>query len=324
MRPHPHDHSRGALDPALLSTEQGIAAIKWSMVALVVTALVQFGVVLISGSVALLADTIHNIADAASGLPLWLAFLLARKPTTRRFTYGYGRAEDFAGLIIVLMIVGSGIVVAYESMTHLWNPPTVQYLGAVGVASVIGFLGNEAVARYRLKVGHEIGSAALIADGHHARTDALSSLSVLAATLGVWMGMPTADPLVGLLIAAVILKMGWESGASIVMRMLDGVDPDVTDEVVHAMHHVPSVQDVTEVRIRWLGHRLLAEVNIGVDPSLSVEAGHHIAAEVQHQLLHHLRYLSNVVVHIDPLTASGEHHHRIPVHTHGEFPPHSH
>jgi cation diffusion facilitator family transporter len=214
--------------------------------------------------------------------------------------------------------------VAYESIAHLWQPPTVQYLGAVAVAAVIGFLGNEAVARYRLKVGHEIGSAALIADGHHARTDALSSLSVLAATLGVWLGIPMADPLVGLLIAAVILKIGWESGALIVMRMLDGVDPDVTDEVIHAIHHVPGVQDVTEVTIRWLGHRLLAEVNIGVDPSLSVEAGHHVASEVQHQLLHHLRYLSNVVVHIDPLTASGEHHHRIPSHTHGEFPTHSH
>lgn len=324
MRHHPHDHSHGALDPALLTTEQGIAAIKWSTVALVVTALVQFGVVHLSGSVALLADSIHNLADAASGVPLWLAFLLARQPATRRFTYGYGRAEDFAGLLIVLIIVGSGIVVAYESMAHLWNPPTVQHLWAVGFASVIGFLGNEAVARYRLKIGQEIGSAALIADGQHARTDALSSLSVLPAALGVWLGMPIADPLVGLLIAAVILKIGWESGSSIVMRMLDGVDPDVTHEVIHAIHHVPSVQDVTEVRIRWLGHRLLAEVNIAVDPSLSVEAAHHIAAEVQHQLLHHLRYLSNVVVHIDPLTASGEHHHRIPAHTHGEFPTHSH
>ena len=246
MRHHSHDHSHGAIDPALLTTQQGIAAIKWSAVALVVTALIQAAVVLVSGSVALLADTIHNLADAASGLPLWLAFLLTRQPPTKRFTYGYGRAEDFAGLLIVLMIVGSGIVVAYESMMHLWNP-TVQHLWAVGVASVIGFLGNEAVARYRLKVGHEIGSAALIADGHHARTDALSSLSVLAATFGVWLGMPMADPLVGLLIAAVILKIGWESGASIVMRMLDGVDPQVTEEVIHAIHHVPGVQDVTEV-----------------------------------------------------------------------------
>ncbi|WP_447986857.1 cation diffusion facilitator family transporter [Nitrospira sp. Nam74] len=324
MRDHVHDHTHGTIDPALLTTEQGIAAIKWSAVALVVTALIQAAVVLLSGSVALLADTLHNMADAASGLPLWLAFILARQSPTSRFTYGYGRAEDFAGLLIVLMIVGSGIVVAYESMRHLWDPATVQHLWAVGVASVIGFLGNEAVARYRLKVGHEMGSAALIADGHHARTDALSSLSVLAATLGVGLGIPVADPLVGLLIAAVILKIGWESGASIVMRMLDGVDPEVTGEVIHGIHHVLGVQDVTEVRIRWLGHRLLAEVNIGVDPSLSVEAGHNIAAEVQHQLLHQLRYLSNVVVHVDPLTASGEHHHRIPAHTHGEFPTHSH
>jgi cation diffusion facilitator family transporter len=324
MPNHPHGHSHGTIDPVLLTTQQGIAAIKWSAVALLITALVQFVIVLLSGSVALLADTIHNVGDAATGLPLWLAFILARKRPTLRFTYGYGRAEDLAGILIVLIILASGMMVAYESLAHLWHPPAVQYLGAVAAASVIGFLGNEAVARYRLKVGHEIGSAALIADGHHARTDALPSLSVLAATLGVWLGIPIADPVVGLLIAAVILKIGWESGHAILMRMLDGVDPDVTEEVIHAIRHVPGVKEVTEVRIRWLGHRLLAEVNVAVDPTLSVEGGHQIAGDVQHELLHHLRYLSNVTVHIDPLTASGEHHHRIPSHTHGEFPTHSH
>ena len=324
MHDHAHHHSHGAIDPVLLTTQQGIAAIKWSTVALLITALMQFAIVLVSGSVALLADTIHNLGDALTGLPLWLAFVVTRRAPTARFTYGYGRAEDLAGILIVLIILMSGIIVAYESITHLWHPPAVQYLAAVAIASLIGFLGNEAVARYRLKVGHEIGSAALIADGHHARTDGLSSLSVLGATLGVWLGIPIADPVVGLLIAAVIVKIGWESGQSMVMRMLDGVDPDVTREVVHAMHHVRGVQDVTEVRVRWLGHRLLAEVNIAVDPTLSVEGGHQIAGEVQHQLLHHLRYLSNVTVHIDPLTASGEHHHRILSHAHGEFPTHSH
>jgi cation diffusion facilitator family transporter len=324
MGHHTHGDTHGAIDPVLLTTRQGITAIKLSTVALVVTALLQFAIVLVSGSVALLADTIHNVGDAATGLPLWLAFTVARKRPTLRFTYGYGRAEDLAGIFIVLIILASGAMVVYESLAHLSHPPTVQYLGAVAVGSLIGFLGNEAVARYRLKVGHDIGSAALIADGHHARTDGLSSLSVLAATIAVRLGMPIADPVVGLLIAAVILKIGCESGYSIVMRMLDGVDPVVTEEVIQAIHHVPEVKDVTEVRIRWIGHRMLAEVNIGVDPSLSLEAAHHIAAEVHHQLLHHLKYLSNVIVHVDPLTASGEHHHRVLSHTHGKFLPHSH
>lgn len=190
MRPPGHDHSHGTIDPVILTTQHGIAAIKWSAVALLITALIQFAIVLISGSVALLADTIHNLGDAASVLPLWLAFVLARRQSTLRFTYGYGRAEDFAGILIVFIILTSGIVVAYASIVHLWHPPAVQYLGAVAAGSVIGFLGNEAVARYRLKVGQEIGSAALIADGHHARTDGLSSLSVLGATLGVWLGVP--------------------------------------------------------------------------------------------------------------------------------------
>jgi len=319
-----HDHTHGALDPVLLSTEKGIWAIKWSLVALLVTAIFQLGVVWLSNSVALLADTIHNFGDAAVAVPLWIAFLFARMKPTKRFTYGYGRVEDLAGIVVVLAIVLSGCLIAYESLARFLNPHPVEHLGAVALAALAGFVGNEGVALFRLRVGNQIGSAALIAEGHHARTDGLTSLAVLFGAVGVWLGFPIADPLAGLLITAVIFRIGLESGKSVFTRLLDGVDPEVIDEVTHAAMHVPGVNEVTEVRVRWIGHRLLAEVNIAVPSDLSVEQGHAIANAVRHELLHHLPYLSNATIHVDPLNASGEEHHQISGHTHDELPIHSH
>ena len=324
---HRHDahvHTHGAIDPSIFTTYRGIRAIRWSFFGLLATALFQVVIVLLSGSVALLADTIHNFGDAATAIPLWIAFTLARRKPSKRFTYGYGRMEDLAGVAIVFTILFSAIVAGYESIDRLFHPRTVEYLWAVIVASVIGFLGNEAVAQFRIKVGKEMGSAALIADGYHARVDGLTSLAVLFGAVGVWLGYPLADPIVGLLITAAIFRIVWESGKSIFTRLLDGVDPEVIDEIIHAVNHTQVVCDITEVRVRWLGHRLHAEVNIAVSPELSVEAGHDVAIEVRHRLLHHLRHLSNATIHIDPVNASGEAHHRITEHTHDDLPAHSH
>ncbi|MEW6657956.1 MAG: cation diffusion facilitator family transporter [Thermodesulfobacteriota bacterium] len=324
---HPHDahaHTHGAIDPSIFTTQRGIWAVKWSFLGLLLTALFQIVIVLYSGSVALLADTIHNLGDAATAIPLWIAFTLARWKPTKRFTYGYGRVEDLAGVAVVLTILCSAIMAGYESIDRLFHPKTVGYLWAVIIGSVIGFLGNEAVAIFRIKVGKEIGSAALIADGYHARVDGLTSLAVLFGAVGIWLGYPLADPVVGLLISVAILRIVWESGKAVFTRLLDGVDPEVIDEIKHALDHVQGVQDVAEVRVRWLGHRLHAEVNIAVSPQLSVEKGHEIANEARHQLLHHLHYLSNATIHIDPVNASGEEHHHIDEHAHGDLPSHSH
>jgi cation diffusion facilitator family transporter len=291
---------------------------------LLATALFQVIIVFLSGSVALLADTIHNVGDAATAIPLWIAFRLARRKPSNRFTYGYGRVEDLAGVAIVLTLLFSAAVAGYESMDRFFHPQTVTYLWAVIVASIVGFLGNEAVARFRINVGHEIGSAALIADGHHARVDGLTSLAVLFGAVGVWLGYPLADPIVGLLITVTILRIVWESGKSVFTRLLDGVDPEVIDEIKHSVNHTPGVQDISEVRVRWLGHRLHAEVNLAVSPEMSVEKGHAIATEVRHHLLHHLQYLSSATIHIDPVNASGEIHHRITEHVHDDLPTHSH
>jgi len=288
------------------------------------TGVFQTIVVLLSGSVALLADTIHNMADAGTAIPLWVAFALGRKKPSRRFTYGYGRVEDLAGITILLIILMSAIAAGYESIQRFFHPQKVEYLWAVIVASIIGFAGNEGVAIFRIKVGEEIGSAALIADGYHARVDGFASLAVLFGALGIWVGYPLADPIVGLLITVIILRIVWESGKSVFTRLLDGVNPEVIHEIQHAAIHVAGVGDVTEVRVRWLGHRLYAELNIAVHQDLSVEKGHAIAKDVRHELLHHLRYLSNATIHIDPANASGEEHHRIDEHSHDDLPSHSH
>lgn len=328
MSDHEHDHHHGhahaPADPAMLSSERGIWAVKWSFAGLFATALLQAFVVAATGSVALLADTVHNLGDAFTAVPLWAAFTLSRRPATKRFTYGLGRAEDLAGLAVVFIILASALATGYEVLDRLLHPRPLSRLWLVGAASVAGFIGNEAVALFRIRIGKEIGSAALVADGYHARADGYSSLGVLVGAAGVWLGLPWADPAAGVIITAMILKIAWDSGREVFVRMLDGVDPEVVDEVRQAAKSAAGVEDVAEVRIRWLGHRMRAELNVAVKGGLSVEQGHAVAEEVRHQLLHHLKYLSNAIVHVDPLHASGERHHHIPSHSHDDLPAHGH
>ena len=235
---------------------------------------------------------------------------LARRRPTRRFTYGLGRVEDLAGLIVVVLILVSGVVAGYTSISRLFDPPEIDFLWAVAAAAIVGFIGNEAVALFRIRIGREIGSAALVADGLHARVDGLTSLAVLAGAIGVWLGAPLADPIAGLVITAAIFRIVFEAGKSVFSRLLDGVEPGAIDEVREVVASTQGVEEVTEVRIRWLGHTMLAEVNLSVGPELSVAQGHEIAQEAHHQLMHHLQYLSNATVHVDPVGSSGEEHHQ--------------
>lgn len=307
-RPHVHSLDE-EVDEALEGSEEGIRAVKLSLAGLGATAALQLVVALLSGSAALLADTLHNFADAATALPLWLAFALGRRPPDRRYTYGYARAEDLAGLFVLAMIAASAAVAGYESVQKLLQPSPIQHLPWVAAAGLVGFLGNEAVAIYRIRVGERIGSAALVADGYHARVDGLTSLAVFAGAAGVWLGYPLADPIVGLLITIAILKIVWDTGRQVVTRMIDGVEPEVVDQIEHAVAHVPGVREVTNVRVRWLGHRLHAELNLAVDPALSVAQGHAIAADAHHTLLRQLPYLSSATIHVDPANRSGDEHH---------------
>jgi len=304
-----HGHAHGIVDASITTSEHGLWAVKWSFIALAVTAAIQLVVVVLSNSVALLADAIHNIGDAGTAIPLGIAFLLGRRPPTRRFTYGFGRIEDLAGLAVVFMILVSAGVAFYESLNRLFHPHPVTHLGAIIAASIVGFAGNELVAVFRIRVGRKIGSAALIADGYHARTDGWTSLAVLVGALGVYFGYPKADPIIGLLITVAILFIVWESAQTVLGRMIDGVDAGVIDQLEHAAAHVAGVAEVTDARARWIGHRMRAEVSVAVDPQLSVAEGHRIAKEVEHELRHELSFLSSASVHVDPLTEVGEAHH---------------
>ena len=305
-----HGHTHGAIDPSILTTAKGIWALKWSFIGLFITAMLQAVVVWYTGSVALLADTIHNFSDATTAIPLWIAFAIGLWKPTKRFTYGFGRVEDLAGVFIVLAILISAILAGYESIRRIYSPQDVTYLWAVAAAAIVGFIGNEAVAIFRIKVGREIGSAALVADGYHARTDGLTSLAVLFGAIGVWLGFPIADPVVGLVITLMILKIVWDSAKAVFTRLLDGVEPKVVDEITEAAKRTPQVEEVTEVRVRWLGHNLHAELNLAVNPQFTLAQAHEVAVEAERNLLDKVNYLSRAIIHVDPNNVSGEAHHR--------------
>jgi cation diffusion facilitator family transporter len=311
---HTHSHSASRTDRALETSERGIWALKVSLLGLLATAIFQVVVVLISGSTALLADTIHNFADALTALPLWLAFVLGRRPPTRRYTYGYRRAEDLAGIFIVLVMVGSAALVAWESYQKLINPQPLANLGWVIAASIIGFAGNELVALFRIRVGREISSAALEADGLHARTDGLTSLAVLVGAIGVALGYPQADPIVGLLITIPILQVVWGASKTVWERLMDAVDPALVDAIEREARRVAGVQSVGQVRVRWLGHNLEAELHAGVDGTLSTIESHTIAQELEHALLHALPQLETVTVHVDPAGSAADDYHATTAH----------
>ncbi|WP_420856879.1 cation diffusion facilitator family transporter [Streptomyces populi] len=305
LTPHSHE-TADKLDSALEASARGMRALWVSLAVLGATALAQAVVVALSGSVALLGDTVHNTADALTALPLAVAFTLGRRAATRRFTYGYGRAEDLAGLTIVLTIAASGAFAAWEAVGRLLDPQPVRHLPAVAVAALIGFAGNEWVARYRVRVGHEIGSAALVADGLHARTDGFASLAVLAGAGGAALGWRLADPLVGLAITAAILLVLRDAAREVFRRVMDAVEPELVDRAERTLRQVAGVRDVGELRLRWIGHRLRAEVAVVVDGEATVRHAHDIAVDAEHALLHAVPRLAAVLVHADPAPAPGE------------------
>jgi cation diffusion facilitator family transporter len=292
------------VDTALEGSERGMRALVVSFVALFATAAVQAVLVLVTGSVALLGDTVHNAADALTSIPLAIAFVLGRRAASRRFTYGLGRAEDLAGVVIVLVIAASAAYAGYESVRGLLDPQPVRHLWVVALAGVVGFLGNELVARYRMRVGRAIGSAALVADGLHARTDGFTSLAVVLGGIGVALGFPAADPLVGLGMTAAILFVLRDAAGEVFGRLLDAVDPASVDLAERAAAQVDGVVRADRVRMRWTGHVLRAELAIAVDARLSVEQGHRIAHEVERHLKHAVPRLAAVTVHTEPATAT--------------------
>lgn len=282
------------------SHERGFWATKWALVSLGMTTAVQIVIVWLSGSTALFADTVHNLGDGANSIPLLIAFALQRRGRSRRFTYGYGRTEDLAGVIIVALIAVSAAVAGYESVRKIIDPQPIGFLWWVAAAAIVGFIGNEAVAMLQIRTGRQIGSAALIADGQHARIDGFTSLAVLFGVLGVALGLPILDPIIGLLITAAILWILKDAGTAVFHRLLDGIEPDILARVEHAPLHIEGVYEVHEARARWLGHKVHADLHVTMDARLSIAESHALVERIEVALADHIPAFGGATVHVCP------------------------
>jgi len=301
---HDHEHSHGGVDPAILRSRQAMRTLWLSLAVLGATAAFQLVIVVLSGSVALLADSVHNAGDALTAVPLAIAFVLLRRPPTRRLSYGWGRAEDFAGLTVVVIILFSAGYAAYESIARLIEPAAPSHLLATAFAGAVGFIGNEWVAVYRIRSGRRIGSAALVADGYHARVDGFTSLAVVLGVAGVAAGFELADPIVGIAISLVILRIVWQSLRTIGLRAMDGVEAGTIDAIAQSVRGVDGVREVAEVRARWLGHGIRAELAIDVSPDSSVAEAHELAKRVRHQLQDDVEHLTDTTIETRPASAT--------------------
>lgn len=297
--PHSHD-AADSIDSALESSRRGIRAVKISLVGLGLTAALQLVIVYFSGSVALLADTVHNFSDALTAVPLWIAFVLGRRAATRRYTYGYGRAEDLAGLFVIAMIALSAVVAGWQTIDRLLDPSPIRNIGWVAVAGFVGFLGNEAVALFRIREGRAIGSAALVADGYHARTDGLTSLAVLVGAGGAALGWQWADPVIGLVITAAIVLVLRTAARDVLRRLMDGVDPAMVEAAESALLRVPGVLAVRSLRMRWSGHRVHADSELEIEPRTSLADAHEIAHRAERELARAVPQVAAAVVHAYP------------------------
>jgi cation diffusion facilitator family transporter len=307
LRPHSHE-AADQVDAVMEASAEGMRTLWISLAVLGVTALIQAVVTVLSGSVALLGDTLHNAADALTAVPLGVAFVLGRRPPTRRYTYGYGRAEDLAGIAIVATIAASSALAAYAAITRLLHPHHVTDLIAVAAAALTGFAGNELAARYRIRTGRKIGSAALVADGLHARTDGLTSLAVLLGAGGVALGWNWANPIVGLVITVAILAVLRQAARGIYRRLMDAVDPALVDQAERTLRATGGVLDVGQVRLRWIGHYLRAECEVVVAADISAVRAHQVTVSAEHDLLHAIPRLTAALVHADPESHGADPH----------------
>ncbi len=303
-----HGHEHGKVDTDLYGNQAGLRAVQLSTAGMLLVSAIQFAIALIGGSAGLFADALHNFGDVFTTVALWIAFVISSRAANQRYTYGYYRAEDLAGIFIVLVIIASAVAGAVESIQKLTsgNVPTHIYLSMA--AALVGVVGNELLAQYKISVGKRINSVALVADGQHSRIDGLTSLAAFAGLIGVMLGFPIADPIAGILITLVIIIVVFTTSRSVLQRLLDAVDPHVVPSIITTALAVPGVEAATDVRARWVGHTLHVVMNIEVNAELTLSKAHAIAEEVRHRLFHKIKGISEVVIHTDPSSASGDHH----------------
>jgi cation diffusion facilitator family transporter len=305
---HEHGHEHGKVDADLYGNRAGLRAVQISTVGMFLVAAIQFAIAWIGGSAGLFADALHNFGDVFTTIALWIAFVISNRAANQRYTYGYYRAEDLAGIFIVLVIIASATASAIESVQKLisGNIPTQIYLSMA--AALVGVAGNELLAQYKISVGKRINSVPLIADGQHSRIDGLTSLAAFVGLVGVKLGFPKADPIAGIVITIVIVTVVFSTSRSVLQRLLDAVDPHIIPSIMTTALAIPGVEAVTDVRARWVGHTLHVVMNVEVDAELTLSKAHAIAEEVRHRLFHDVKGISEVVIHTDPSSASGNHH----------------
>jgi cation diffusion facilitator family transporter len=303
-----HGHEHGKVDADIYGNRAGLRAVQISTVGMLLVSAIQFAIAWIGGSAGLFADALHNFGDVFTTIALWIAFVISNRAANQRYTYGYYRSEDLAGIFIVLVIIASATASAVESIQKLTsgNIPTQIYLSMA--AALVGVAGNELLAQYKISVGKRINSVSLIADGHHSRIDGLTSLAAFMGLVGVKLGFPKADPIAGIVITIVIVTVVFSTSRSVLQRLLDAVDPHVVPSIISIASAVPGVEQVTDVRARWVGHTLHVVMNIEVDAELTLLKAHAIAEEVRHQLFHKVKGISEVLIHTDPSSASGDFH----------------
>ena len=303
-----HGHEHGRVDADLYGNRAGLRAVQISTAGMFIVAAIQFAIAVIGGSAGLFADALHNLGDVLTTVALWIAFVIARRAANQRYTYGYHRTEDLAGIFIVLVIIASAVAGAVESILKLTSgaPPTQLPLSMA--AALVGVAGNELLAQYKISVGKRINSVPLIADGQHSRIDGLTSLAAFAGLIGVALGFRIADPIAGLVITVVILTVVYSTTRSVLQRLLDAVDSRVVPSIVSIASEVPGVEAVNDVRARWVGHTLHVAMNIEVDAELTLVKAHAIAEEVRHRLFHRVKGLSEAIIHTDPHSHDEDYH----------------
>ncbi|MHA2168679.1 MAG: cation diffusion facilitator family transporter [Candidatus Kariarchaeaceae archaeon] len=295
---HSHDHHHEF--DLVKNSKEGIRALKISFFGLMITAVFQFFMVIYTGSVALLADTIHNFSDALTAIPLWIAYRLNLKQKSKKYPYGYGRAEDLAGLFIILMIALSAFVVFWESIDRIFNPVEMDHLGILALSGIIGFIGNEIVAKYRISVGRKIGSEALIADGMHARTDGLTSLAVIIGAIGAYLGYPIIDPIIGIIIGIMILMILKDTTSTLWFRLMDRADSRVIDRIGEISTTFSGVASIHDVKTRYSGQSLFAEVHVIMNREYTIQESHEITSKLQEGLYKQIQNLVEVTIYPVP------------------------
>jgi len=309
-----HGHEHAKVDADLYGNREGLRAVQISTAGMLLVSVIQFAIAWIGGSAGLFADALHNFGDVFTTIALWIAFVISNRAANQRYTYGYYRSEDLAGIFIVLVIIASATASAVESVQKLTsgNIPTQIYLSMA--AALVGVAGNELLAQYKISVGKRINSVSLIADGHHSRIDGLTSLAAFIGLVGVKLGFPKADPIAGIVITIVIVSVVFSTSRSVLQRLLDAVDPHVVPSIITISNAVPDVEQVTDVHARWVGHTLHVVMTIEVDAELTLSKAHAIAEEVRHQLFHEIKGISEVLIHTDPSSASGDYHQELAHH----------